>query len=229
MKFHQKLWSIGLLCLTSLLTACGGGSDVAIPSPTKPIVIMAFGDSLTAGSGVSTGGQYYQFVSPGKEWVQQLANKIRADGIDSKVSVVVLNASYGGEFSGAAASRLPGLLAQYKPTHVLLGHGTNDANSGVALGTITGNLGYMANLVRGSGAQPFVLGYGFQAFGADYSKAYKQALQAGASNGGAIYIDITADTLFKNQYYHPDLIHLNDSAQSLLLDKVVESLYPTMN
>jgi acyl-CoA thioesterase-1 len=215
--------------ISILLTACGGGSDVAIPAPTKPVVILAFGDSLTAGSGIATNGSYYQFVSPGNQWVQLLANKIRTDGIDSKVSVIVYNASLGGEFTGRGSARLPSLLAQYKPTHVLLGHGTNDALSNLPLGTITGNLGGMASAVRASGAKPFILGYGFQAYGADYATQYANALKTAASNGGAIYIDITSDTLFKNQYYHSDLIHLNDTAQSLMLNKVVDSLYPTMN
>ncbi len=218
-----------VLMLSSLLTACGGGSDVSIPSPTKPVVIMAFGDSLTAGSGISTSGQYYQFVTPGKEWVQQLAGKIKADGIDSKVSVVVLNASVGGEFTGGALDRLPSLLATYKPTHVLLGHGTNDAHSSLSFDGITGKMSAMANMVKASGAKPFILGYGFQAFGSDYANGYSAALRNAANSSGSIYIDITADTLFKYQYYNSDLIHLNDSAQSLLLDKVVENLYPAMN
>mgnify|MGYP006187701201 CR=1 FL=1 len=225
----RKFSTICLLFISVLLTACGSGSDVSIPTPTKPVVIMAFGDSLTAGYGNSTGGTYYQFVSPGNTWVQLLANKIRSDGIDSKVSVVVLNASLGGEFTFGGAARLPSLLAQYRPTHVLLGHGTNDAWSAIDLGSISGNLGGMAATVRASGAQPFILGYGFQARGTDYAAQYSNALKTAASNGGAIYIDITADTLFKNQFYHPDLVHLNDSAQSIMLDKVVESLYPTMN
>ena len=226
---QRKLVFLFLLMLSSLLTACGGGSYVSIPAPSKPVVILAFGDSLTAGSGFATNGAYYQYVTPGKQWVQQLAGKIRADGIDSKVSVVVLNASLGGEFASGAANRLPSLLATYKPTHVLLGHGTNDAISNRPLGSIAGELTYMSNLVRGSGAKPFILGYGYQAFGPAYEKEYSGALRGAAKNGGAIYIDMTADTLFKTQYYHPDLIHLNDSAQGLLLDKVVESLYPTMN
>ncbi len=225
----RHIYQSCLVLISILLTACGGGSDVAIPTPTKSIVILAFGDSLTAGSGIGTNGSYFQFVSPGNQWVQLLANKIHSDGIDTKASVVVYNASLGGEYTGRASSRLPSLLAQYKPTHVLLGHGTNDAWSNASLGSITGNLGGMAATVKASGAQPFILGYGFQMNGADYATQYANALKAAASNGGAIYIDMTSDTLFKNQYYHPDLVHLNDSAQGLLLNKVVESLYPTMN
>lgn len=228
--FKRQFFSICLVLLTSLLSACGGGgSDVAIPTPTKPVVILAFGDSLTAGYGVSTGGTYYQFVSPGNTWVQQLSNRIQSDGINSKVSVVVLNGSIGGEFTGAASRRLPSLLAKYKPTHVLLGHGTNDARSSLDLTGISNRLAGMATTVNNSGAKAFILAYGYQLKGADYSAQYAQALKNAAANGGAIHIDITADTLFKNEFYNPDLIHLNDKAQSVMLEKVIAQLYPTLN
>lgn len=229
---NRQFLSVCIAIVSSLfLTACGGsgGSDVSIPTPTKPVVIMAFGDSLTAGYGNSTSGTYFQFVTPGNTWVQLLANKIKADGVDSKVSVVVLNASIGGEFTNGASRRLPGLLAKYKPTHVLLGHGTNDANSAYDLGGISSRMAGMASTVNASGAKAFILGYGFQRGGEAHSVLYAQALKNAASNGGATYIDITADTLFKKQFYNPDLIHLNDNAQALMLNRVVEKLYPALN
>ena len=226
---NRKYFSVCVAILSSIfLTACGGGgSDTSVPTPTKPVVIMAFGDSLTAGYGSTAGGTYFQFVTPGNAWVELLANKIKADGIGS--SVVVLNASLGGEFTSGASSRLPGLLAKYKPTHVLLGHGTNDARSFSDVSGISSRMAGMAATVNRSGAKAFILAYGYQAKGTDFSVKYAQALKDAAANGGAVHIDITADTLFKNEFYNADLIHLNDKAQSVMLDKVVKQLYPSIN
>ncbi|MFM5651899.1 GDSL-type esterase/lipase family protein [Aeromonas caviae] len=86
----------GLLCL--LLTACG--------EPTfRPLAqgetLLAFGDSLTEGRG----------VSPSQSYPSVLANLSGHP---------VVNGGVSGELSQAGRARLPGLLARHRPALVIL-------------------------------------------------------------------------------------------------------------
>lgn len=82
-----------------------------VPKSTKAITIVAFGDSLTAGYGVSLQESY----------PSQLEKELRTIG----KNVRVLNMGVSGETTTAALDRVDFVLAQ-KPDIVLLGLGAND-------------------------------------------------------------------------------------------------------
>ena len=134
-KFSRyKFSSILALCL--LLVACEPGIKLK-PLP-KQAVILAFGDSLTYGTGASRNQSY-----PAQ--LQQLTNR------------KVINAGIAGEISTRGLQRLPGLLNTHQPDLVILCHGANDILRKLDLSTAKSNLQKMIHLIQQSGAQVILL------------------------------------------------------------------------
>ncbi len=123
--------------LLVLLTACG--EDARLPPLAPDAVILAFGDSLTRGTGAGEGEDYPAVLA----------------GLTGRR---VVNAGVPGEESGDALARLPGVLEEVQPGLVILGHGGNDLLRRRAPETISGNLREMAGLVRSQGAAVLLLG-----------------------------------------------------------------------
>ncbi len=96
-----------LLILTFLfLTACNNSETVFDPLP-QDAVILAFGDSLTYGTGASKDADYPSVLS-------------------EITSRTVINAGLSGEITENGLARLPALLDQHKPDLLILMHGGND-------------------------------------------------------------------------------------------------------
>ena len=82
-------------------------------------VILVVGDSLSAEYGLARGSG----------WVALLEQRLARE----KIAAKVVNASVSGDTTSGGRSRLPALLAQHKPTHVILELGGNDALRGLPL------------------------------------------------------------------------------------------------
>jgi acyl-CoA thioesterase-1 len=95
-----------LLVFVALLTACADNKP-QLPLLSPDAVILAFGDSLTFGSGTDKAKSYPAVLA-------QLTGH------------TVINAGIPGEVTAAGLQRLPALLAQYKPELLILCHGGND-------------------------------------------------------------------------------------------------------
>jgi lysophospholipase L1-like esterase len=122
---------LGFLCLC---LACLGTAHAQEEETT---VYMAFGDSLTVGTGASVG------------YPPRLNSMLNENRGPSRV----VNRGRGGETTAGGLSRLGGVLAQDRPDVVLLMEGINDVTSQVSQGATIGNLEAMINLAKGSGAR----------------------------------------------------------------------------
>lgn len=98
----QFLFAVVLL----FLAACEPEEPV-LPPLAQNAVVLAFGDSLTAGKG----------VKPDKSYPALLAELIGRRVVRSGVS---------GERAARGLKRLPGVLDQYRPDLLILCHGGND-------------------------------------------------------------------------------------------------------
>ena len=99
----------------------------------KNAVILAFGDSLTAGNGVVKADSYPAVIS-------------------KETGFKVINAGVPGEITAAGVLRLPGLLHRYSPDLVIICHGGNDILRRLSLAQAEANLRKMVSAARESGA-----------------------------------------------------------------------------
>ncbi len=231
LSLFKKFIALAVVALS--VAACSDSTSLEVISaskkPTKATTILVFGDSISQGYGTNNAGIAYQQVTPGKTYTELLRAKIQAENIDQYASVHVINASLGSEYTDEAAYRLPGLLAQYQPTHVLLAHGTNDAGSDVPNYIISNNLNVMINQVYAAGAKPMLADVTFTRYGIDTANAYSKMIVDLAASSGATYVGLLKGIAGNSTYYLADGVHLNDIAQPFMLNNLWEELILLLN
>jgi len=121
------------LLFLSLLAACSPQPEPLSPLPADAI-ILAFGDSLTAGTGAEESGSY----------PRQLA---------ALSGRQVINAGVPGEVSSHGLARLPALLGEHQPHLLILIHGGNDLLRRMDLEQTRDNLAAMIRLARDRGTE----------------------------------------------------------------------------
>ena len=228
-----NLKNLFLLCLAFTLAACGGddvGTDttstLTITKPTKPVVILVYGDSISQGYGINNAGEYFQQVTTGNTFTELLRFRIKNEKLDEFASVTVINDSLGGEFSGEAVARLPSVLAYHRPTHVVLAHGANDVGGQVPLSTISNNFITMINMAKGNGAKVLLADVTPSLFGIDFANNYSKMISDTAYLSAVTYVPLLKNVFGNPAYLYPDGVHFRDSAQNTMLNNLWEKLIP---
>ena len=182
----------GLLCL--LLTACGEpGFRPLAPGET----ILAFGDSLTEGRG----------VSPAQSYPSVLA---------SLSGHPVINGGVSGELSQAGRARLPALLAEHRPALVILLEGGNDMLRGSGEGTLKANLAAMIEAAQGSGAQVLLVGVPRKSLFADGAPLYEEL----ADQYGLVLDNDSIGELLRDPALKSDAVHFNAEGYRTLAQRL---------
>lgn len=138
-KPRQYLTYAFLLLCCSCLASCSDTQPTLKPLASDA-VILAYGDSLTFGTGANSETESYPVV------LQQLSER------------EVINAGIPGEISQQGLQRLPGVLKQIKPDLVVLCHGGNDLIRKLGNDQLKDNLGQMISLIQASGAEVVLIG-----------------------------------------------------------------------
>ncbi len=125
------------VCVSLLLAACERAPTLPKLSPHD--VIVAFGDSLTHGTGASETTAYPAVLA-------------------TLVSRTVINAGVPGDTTASGLQRLPAVLAEYKPRLVLLCLGGNDMLRKQPEVTTENNLRLLVQTIRASGANVVLIG-----------------------------------------------------------------------
>ena len=188
--------------------------EAAVPAAAKQ-TILVLGDSLSAEYGLKRGSG----------WVALLEQQLKAD----KRTATVVNASISGDTSAGGRARLGDLLVQYRPTHVIIELGGNDALRGLPLHLTEDNLTFMTTSAQKAGARVLLLGmqvppnygrdYGarFSALFANVAKANKAALVPFMLAGVVNESDNAADS---TRMFQADRIHPSEEAHPLILANV---------
>jgi acyl-CoA thioesterase I len=202
--------------------AAGAAALAAMPlrAQAVPPVILVVGDSLSAEYGLARGSG----------WVALLEQRLARD----KIAARVVNASISGDTTSGGRSRLPALLAQHKPTHVILELGGNDALRGLPITMTQDNLSTMARAAKAAGARVLIAGMQMPPnYGRQYGEQFTAMFATVAKNEGAALVPFflkgvadVEDSVEK--MFQPDRIHPNAAAQSVMLGNVWPVLAPLL-
>ncbi len=184
---HRNLFVIFTLFFSTMLfTGCDSGPKITPLG--HDAVVLAFGDSLTRGTG-AVAGQSYPDV---------LANLLGRP---------VINVGIPGEVSSAGRKRLSGTLDKYNPTLVILCHGGNDFLRRLDRERTIDNLKAMIELIQSHGADVILIGVPKLGFGLDIPKFYVTiAEEQGIPYEGDILLDLLGDNSMKSDSIHPNAV-----------------------
>jgi acyl-CoA thioesterase-1 len=219
-------WIVAVL-LSLTLYSCGGRQQAEQPKteaartpiPPAPIdtrpVIVAFGDSLTAGYGVEPGKNYPDFLQR------------RLDSAGYKYRVVNLGVS--GDTTTDGIQRLPDVLAT-KPTLVVLEFGGNDGLRGLPVATTRANLSQMIQTLQKADIRILLAG---MTLPRNYGSAYIHSFEQ-------VYVDLANQFhlpaipfLLEGVGGHPDLtqpdgIHPTAEGSKIVSGNVMKYLEPIL-
>ena len=181
------------------------------PAFAAGATILVVGDSLSAEYGLKRGSG----------WVALPEKRLAAEKIDARV----VNASISGDTTSGGRSRLAPLLAQHKPTHVVIELGGNDALRGLPLGMTEDNLSWMVQTAQKAGAKVLVVGIQVPPnYGGDYGNRFSGLFEKVAKQHKAAVVPFLlrgiADGADPTKMFQADRIHPTDAAHPQMLANV---------
>jgi acyl-CoA thioesterase I len=180
-----------------LLSGCPSKAQLA-PLPTDG-VILAFGDSLTYGTGATSETSYPAVLS------RLIGRK-------------VINAGVPGEVTAAGLARLPEVLEQEKPMLVLLCLGGNDFLQRMDTAKAEENLRAMVRVIHAQGIGVVLIGVPRLGFGLDVPEWYgKIATDADIPYEGKVLGRILAEKMLKSDLIHPNAAGYQQMAEALAI------------
>lgn len=191
------------ICLLLLLSACGSGEpSQQLDTLGQDAIILAFGDSLTYGTGAKHQTESYPAV------LAQLSGK------------TVINAGVPGEVSSEGLSRLKTLLNEHQPELVLLCHGGNDLLRKLDTGKLKNNLQQMINLIREQRAEVVMLSVPKPGLFLKAAPLYSElADRQQVLLENEIIADVESETALKS-----DAIHPNAAGYRLIAERIHQLL-----
>ena len=191
------------------LAAAGHALPACAASGARKLLVL--GDSISAEYGLPRGSG----------WVALLQKQLD----QSHPGAVVVNASISGETTSGGRSRLPVLLRQHRPTHVIIELGGNDALRGLSLAMTGDNLLFMARAAKEAGAKVLLLGMQMPPnYGAELTRQFAALYPSVAKATGAALVPFllrgVGDDPDPTRWFQSDRIHPNEAAQPRLLANV---------
>lgn len=193
-----RLFGIALILL---LLGCGKPQQTLDKLP-QDAVILAFGDSLTYGSGASNGQDYPSVLA----------------GLSGKE---VVNEGVPGETSGDGVRRLPGLLDEYRPDLLILIHGGNDFLKKIAQDVTEKNIESMVSGAKRRGIRVFLVGVPEPALFLMRSSSLYEKI---AEKYGIPFNVNTLPSILGDNTLKSDPVHPNDRGYRLLAEQLYGAL-----
>jgi acyl-CoA thioesterase-1 len=178
-------------------------------------IILAFGDSLTAGSG----------LPPGSGYPEMLQAELDKRGHDYQV----INAGIGGDTTAGGLARMESLLA-LNPKVVILELGANDGLRGLPTESMQANLDEMITAFKEHGAQVILAGMTLpRNFGPDYIGAFEKVFPSLAEKHKVVLIPFFLEgAAGKPELNLEDGVHPNTAGYRFVTANVLKYLEPLL-
>ena len=192
-----------------LLAALAALLALAAPAHAVERVIVAFGDSLTAGLG----------VTPEDSYPSRLQARLRSEGYGYRV----VNAGASGDTTAGGLRRVDWALKN-RPDIVIVALGANDAMRGQDLASVRANLDAIVARFQKAGVRVLVAGMEVPPnYGARYAADFRRLFRDVALKRGAAFMPFLLDGVAGNSRLNqPDGIHPTAEGYRV----VVEHLWP---
>lgn len=192
-----RLQFFAAMALLLVLAACG--SQPQLPKLSSDAVILAFGDSLTYGTG-AVREQSYPAV------------------LGSLTGLEVFNRGVPGEVTALGLKRLPDVLYEVQPDLMILCHGGNDMIRKTGMEAAADNLRKMIRLAQGQGVSVILLAVPRPGLMVEPPEFYSQlAEEMGVPIEEEVIAEILSDRSLKS-----DAIHPNAKGYRLMAEAVFE-------
>ena len=188
---------------------------LTVPAALAARTILVFGDSLSAGYGIS--GE--------SAWPSLLARRLQEKGIDYSV----VNASISGETTSGGRSRLDDALNKHTPDIVIIALGSNDGLRGLPIATLRDNLLAMTDTAQKRKARALIVGQRLPPNYGPYAEQFRRVFAEVATARKAALVDFLLDGVaLTPELFQPDNLHPTAAAQPRLLDNVWRGLEPLL-
>jgi len=179
----------------SISSSCS--EKVGLQPLASNTTVLAFGDSLTYGTGSSVNNAYPAVL-------------------ESLINRKVINAGVPGEISQQGLARLPRLIAQYRPDLIIICHGGNDLLRKLDMKQTKENIQRMIDMARQNGSQVMLIGVPEFGLFLNASPIYQTLAD---HNKIPIENDILGDILGNNSL-KSDHIHPNAQGYQLFAEQI---------
>jgi len=192
---------LGALLAAFLLLASGCGQQAKLPRLAPDAVVLAFGDSLTYGTGASDEESYPAQLA------RLIGRRVVREGVP-------------GEVSAAGLARLPAALEEHRPQLMLLCHGGNDFLRRMPKAQAAENVRAMIRLAKERGVAVLLIGTPEIGFTLTPPEFYAEiAKQFAIPYEGEILTKILRNGELKSDQVHP-----NAQGYRLMAERVAELL-----
>jgi acyl-CoA thioesterase-1 len=209
-KIFSKVTFKGFLVACLLLSVPTAQAEDSLP------VILAFGDSLTAGFGVPENQSY----------PAQLQVTLKQNGYPHQV----VNGGVSGDTTAGGVRRI-GWLMKHNPKIVILGLGANDGLRGQSLEEMESNLERIIAVCRGSAAQVLLAGMKIPPnYGDEYSVGFEKVYERLAEKYELPLIPFLLEGIAaKREHTQPDGLHPLGSGYTIVTETVWKYLKPLLS
>lgn len=194
-KYHGLIFLLPAVVIVVSLAACS--SEPRLPRLAGNAVILAFGDSLTFGTGAGPSESYPAVL-------------------EKLISRRVANAGIPGEVTSEGLSRLPQVLEKEKPSLLLLCHGGNDLLRRLNQQQATYNLRAMIRMAQDRGIPVVLIAVPSPGLSVSPSPIYREiARDLTLPLEEKTLAAVLADGSLKSDYIHPNAAGYRRVAESL--------------
>ena len=225
-KVIRNTATAGLVFIAIVLSGCAATQRHSSANANRPLIkpdiaagkpkIVAFGDSLTAGFGL-TENESYPYL---------LQQRLKADGYDYEV----VNAGISGDTSQGGLERIDWVLGMDNVKVLILELGANDLLRGIPVAKMRSNLDAMITRAQAKGVKVLLCGMLAPAtMGQQYQRDYTATFPELADQHKTAFLPFILDNIaLKKELNQADGIHPNAEGEKIMTDNVYKALKPML-